>query len=207
MSFPGHGANNCTLHYRYSQKLSPSYVKFQPWRKLFRCNVEYFTFLKVFRTAHKALCTHNILFKSHTQVVICLIKKKKRKKMKRRQKLSPAIFFRDLSDTAIAFLPTEGLRELEVLKVQDTETLKVFPSVFHFQVNFTFIFVLCDSYKLRGKQYARTPDVGPARMLAPQISSAGLLKTNEVQHLGKNRWCLGIEKNLCKKIILYYNEC
>ncbi|KAK5647690.1 hypothetical protein RI129_002582 [Pyrocoelia pectoralis] len=39
----------------------------------------------------------------------------------------------DLSRTAITLLPTEGLREIDVLKVQDTETLKVFPSVFNFQ--------------------------------------------------------------------------
>ncbi|KAF5271761.1 hypothetical protein FQA39_LY08084 [Lamprigera yunnana] len=39
----------------------------------------------------------------------------------------------DLSKTAITLLPTEGLREIDVLKVQDTESLKVFPSVFNFQ--------------------------------------------------------------------------
>ncbi|XP_018319709.1 lutropin-choriogonadotropic hormone receptor-like [Agrilus planipennis] len=39
----------------------------------------------------------------------------------------------DLSDTAIMFLPTEGLHEIEVLKVQVVESLKVFPSVFNFR--------------------------------------------------------------------------
>ncbi|CAH0550095.1 unnamed protein product [Brassicogethes aeneus] len=39
----------------------------------------------------------------------------------------------DLSSTAITTLPTEGLREIDVLKVEDTKTLKVFPSIFSFQ--------------------------------------------------------------------------
>ncbi|XP_023310361.1 lutropin-choriogonadotropic hormone receptor-like [Anoplophora glabripennis] len=39
----------------------------------------------------------------------------------------------DLSYTAITFLPTEGLREIDILKVQNTKSLKVFPSVFNFQ--------------------------------------------------------------------------
>ncbi|XP_065169195.1 lutropin-choriogonadotropic hormone receptor-like isoform X3 [Atheta coriaria] len=39
----------------------------------------------------------------------------------------------DLSSTAITAIPLEGLREIDVLKVQDTETLKVFPSVYNFQ--------------------------------------------------------------------------
>ncbi|KAJ8963294.1 hypothetical protein NQ318_018762 [Aromia moschata] len=39
----------------------------------------------------------------------------------------------DLSSTAITFLPTEGLREIDILKVQNTKSLKVFPSVFNFQ--------------------------------------------------------------------------
>uniref|UniRef100_A0A6P7FF61 Lutropin-choriogonadotropic hormone receptor-like n=1 Tax=Diabrotica virgifera virgifera TaxID=50390 RepID=A0A6P7FF61_DIAVI len=39
----------------------------------------------------------------------------------------------DLSGTAITFLPTEGLREIDTLKVQNTKSLKVFPSVFNFQ--------------------------------------------------------------------------
>lgn len=41
---------------------------------------------------------------------------------------------RDLSATAITLLPTEGLHEIEVLKVQNTESLKVFPSVYNFKV-------------------------------------------------------------------------
>lgn len=43
--------------------------------------------------------------------------------------------FRDLSGTAITSLPTEGLREIDVLKVENTESLKVFPSVYNFKVN------------------------------------------------------------------------
>ncbi|XP_072388834.1 lutropin-choriogonadotropic hormone receptor-like isoform X2 [Diabrotica undecimpunctata] len=39
----------------------------------------------------------------------------------------------DLSRTAITSLPTEGLRELDILKVQNTKSLKVFPSIFNFQ--------------------------------------------------------------------------
>ncbi|CAH1365910.1 lutropin-choriogonadotropic hormone receptor-like [Tenebrio molitor] len=39
----------------------------------------------------------------------------------------------DLSRTAITSLPVEGLREIDVLKVQETESLKVFPSVYNFK--------------------------------------------------------------------------
>ncbi|CAG9863166.1 unnamed protein product [Phyllotreta striolata] len=39
----------------------------------------------------------------------------------------------DLSGTAITFLPIEGLREIDTLKIQNTKSLKVFPSVFNFQ--------------------------------------------------------------------------
>ncbi|VEN48336.1 unnamed protein product, partial [Callosobruchus maculatus] len=41
--------------------------------------------------------------------------------------------FIDLSSTAITFLPTEGLREIDTLKLQNTKSLKVFPSVFNYQ--------------------------------------------------------------------------
>ncbi|KAK6635620.1 hypothetical protein RUM44_000874 [Polyplax serrata] len=40
--------------------------------------------------------------------------------------------FLDLSLTSITFLPTKGLSDLEVLKLQDTRSLKVFPSVYNF---------------------------------------------------------------------------
>ncbi|XP_054259229.1 lutropin-choriogonadotropic hormone receptor-like [Macrosteles quadrilineatus] len=40
----------------------------------------------------------------------------------------------DLSETAITSLPTEGLRDLEVLRVQETRSLKVFPSVYKFEL-------------------------------------------------------------------------
>lgn len=56
--------------------------------------------------------------------------------------------FRDLSYTAIMFLPTEGLREIDVLKVQNTESLKVFPSVYNFKVNIIHILVI-DSVKIK----------------------------------------------------------
>ncbi|GFG40111.1 hypothetical protein Cfor_09362, partial [Coptotermes formosanus] len=39
----------------------------------------------------------------------------------------------DLSETAITHLPTGGLGGLEVLRIQDTESLKVFPSVYSFK--------------------------------------------------------------------------
>ncbi|XP_046986853.1 follicle-stimulating hormone receptor-like [Schistocerca americana] len=39
----------------------------------------------------------------------------------------------DVSRTAIGSLPTVGLRELEVLRLQDTDTLKVIPSIFNFE--------------------------------------------------------------------------
>ncbi|RZF36368.1 hypothetical protein LSTR_LSTR002964, partial [Laodelphax striatellus] len=38
----------------------------------------------------------------------------------------------DLSETAISYVPTRGLQSLEVLKVEDTPTLKVFPSIYSF---------------------------------------------------------------------------
>ncbi|XP_068082064.1 lutropin-choriogonadotropic hormone receptor [Anabrus simplex] len=38
----------------------------------------------------------------------------------------------DLSETSVTQLPTTGLHELEVLRIEDTESLKVFPSVYHF---------------------------------------------------------------------------
>ncbi|KAJ9590047.1 hypothetical protein L9F63_016833, partial [Diploptera punctata] len=41
--------------------------------------------------------------------------------------------FLDLSETSIIHLPTRGLQELEVLRIQDTETLKVFPSIYNFE--------------------------------------------------------------------------
>uniref|UniRef100_A0AAR5QCW1 G-protein coupled receptors family 1 profile domain-containing protein n=1 Tax=Dendroctonus ponderosae TaxID=77166 RepID=A0AAR5QCW1_DENPD len=39
----------------------------------------------------------------------------------------------DLSDTAITTLPTIGLQDIDVLKVEDTYSLKIFPSVFNFK--------------------------------------------------------------------------
>ncbi|XP_044264151.1 lutropin-choriogonadotropic hormone receptor-like isoform X2 [Tribolium madens] len=39
----------------------------------------------------------------------------------------------DLSGTAIRALPVDGLREIDVLKVQSTKSLKVFPSVYNFK--------------------------------------------------------------------------
>jgi leucine-rich transmembrane protein, putative len=42
------------------------------------------------------------------------------------------LVFRDLSQTSILNLPTKGLDDLETIKIIDTFTLKVFPSVFEF---------------------------------------------------------------------------
>ncbi|XP_071450669.1 lutropin-choriogonadotropic hormone receptor-like [Hetaerina americana] len=39
----------------------------------------------------------------------------------------------DLSETSITQMPTRGLQMLEILRLQDTETLKVIPSVYNFQ--------------------------------------------------------------------------
>jgi hypothetical protein len=44
-------------------------------------------------------------------------------------------FFRDLSETAITRLPTGGLENLDILRIQDTESLKVIPSVYSFKVS------------------------------------------------------------------------
>jgi hypothetical protein len=45
---------------------------------------------------------------------------------------------RDLSETAISRMPTQGLKELEILRLQDTESLKRFPSIYNFEVSFEF---------------------------------------------------------------------
>jgi len=42
---------------------------------------------------------------------------------------------RDLSETAISQMPTLGLKELEILRLQDTESLKKFPSIYNFEVS------------------------------------------------------------------------
>ncbi|XP_069688210.1 follicle-stimulating hormone receptor-like [Periplaneta americana] len=39
----------------------------------------------------------------------------------------------DLSETAISEMPTLGLKDLEVLRLQDTESLKMFPSIYNFE--------------------------------------------------------------------------
>ncbi|XP_039283238.1 lutropin-choriogonadotropic hormone receptor isoform X2 [Nilaparvata lugens] len=43
-----------------------------------------------------------------------------------------SLLYLDLSETAISHVPTRGLQSLEVLKIQDTPTLKVFPSIYSF---------------------------------------------------------------------------
>lgn len=43
-------------------------------------------------------------------------------------------FSSDLSETGITHLPTGGLEGLDVLRIQDTESLKVIPSVYSFKV-------------------------------------------------------------------------
>jgi hypothetical protein len=35
-------------------------------------------------------------------------------------------------------MPTLGLKELEILRLQDTESLKRFPSIYNFEVSFHF---------------------------------------------------------------------
>ena len=42
---------------------------------------------------------------------------------------------RDLSETAISQMPTLGLKELEILRLQDTDSLKTFPSIYNFEVS------------------------------------------------------------------------
>jgi hypothetical protein len=48
--------------------------------------------------------------------------------------------FRDLSETAITHLPTWGLESLDVLRIEETESLKVIPSVYSFKVSNDFIY-------------------------------------------------------------------
>ncbi|KAJ4437220.1 hypothetical protein ANN_17355 [Periplaneta americana] len=42
-------------------------------------------------------------------------------------------YTKDLSETAISEMPTLGLKDLEVLRLQDTESLKMFPSIYNFE--------------------------------------------------------------------------
>ncbi|KAJ4437362.1 hypothetical protein ANN_17503 [Periplaneta americana] len=44
--------------------------------------------------------------------------------------------FADLSETSISQMPTLGLKDLEILRLQDTESLKKFPSIYNFEVRF-----------------------------------------------------------------------
>ncbi|XP_066142848.1 lutropin-choriogonadotropic hormone receptor-like isoform X2 [Euwallacea fornicatus] len=39
----------------------------------------------------------------------------------------------DLSDTSVTVLPTEGLHEIDILRIEDTYSMKVFPSVYNFK--------------------------------------------------------------------------
>ncbi|KAJ9588754.1 hypothetical protein L9F63_017958, partial [Diploptera punctata] len=39
----------------------------------------------------------------------------------------------DLSETAISQMPTAGLKDLEILRLQDTDSLKMFPSIYNFE--------------------------------------------------------------------------
>ncbi|CAG9765678.1 unnamed protein product [Ceutorhynchus assimilis] len=41
----------------------------------------------------------------------------------------------DLSDTSITTLPTEGLHEVDTLRIENTYSLKKFPSVYNFKVS------------------------------------------------------------------------
>jgi len=43
-------------------------------------------------------------------------------------------FHRDLSETSIQNLPTAGLEELDVLKIEKTYSMNVFPSIYNFKV-------------------------------------------------------------------------
>lgn len=45
------------------------------------------------------------------------------------------LFPRDLSNTAITSLPTEGLQNLETLRIEKTPSLKYIPSIYEFQVS------------------------------------------------------------------------
>ncbi|KAF4522239.1 hypothetical protein B566_EDAN009083 [Ephemera danica] len=39
----------------------------------------------------------------------------------------------DLSETSISHIPTAGLKELEILRLEDTTKLKVIPSIYNFE--------------------------------------------------------------------------
>jgi len=45
-------------------------------------------------------------------------------------------FRRDLSETSIQSLPTAGLEELDILKIEKTYTMNVFPSIYNFKVKY-----------------------------------------------------------------------
>lgn len=42
--------------------------------------------------------------------------------------------FSDLSQTSIESLPVEGLENIEMLKIEDTTTMKTIPSIYEFKV-------------------------------------------------------------------------
>lgn len=44
-------------------------------------------------------------------------------------------FYSDLSSTSINCMPTEGLNGLEVLRIQNTHSLKQIPSVYNYKVS------------------------------------------------------------------------
>lgn len=69
-----------------------------------------------------------------------LMKKKKDKKNQLNVEFSKLIkilvvFRRDLSNTSIESMPHSGLEKLEILRIQNTHTLKTIPSVYAFQVS------------------------------------------------------------------------
>lgn len=44
------------------------------------------------------------------------------------------VFFRDISNSAIQGLPVEGLKDIEMLKIEGTPTMQTIPSIYEFQV-------------------------------------------------------------------------
>nr|CAD7421639.1 unnamed protein product [Timema poppensis] len=83
--------------------------------------------------------------------------------------------FRDLSQTAITYLPTGGLEDLDTLRIKETESLKIIPSVYSFkhlkEAWLTYSFHCC-AFKFPARH-------NPARHALHQVSDSSTASLNE----------------------------
>nr|CAD7399966.1 unnamed protein product [Timema cristinae] len=82
----------------------------------------------------------------------------------------------DLSQTAITYLPTGGLEDLDTLRIKDTDSLKVIPSVYSFkhlkEAWLTYSFHCC-AFKFPARH-------NPSRHALHQVSDSAMASLNEV---------------------------